>query len=115
MPRGRDSRHDPNRRPPRVTRDGNVIRVDFGHPMANHPAFLAQQNKKKPKGMPEGAMDIMDLANLPDDHDIFKGPKFPDEVYDFTEQDEVEMSKKRDDAPPKGMKRPKLTKKEMED
>lgn len=125
MANGEDTRHHPNRRV------DNVVFGNFGHPMQNHPAFMASRGMlpKKVEGIDE-PVDIMKMKDLPSDHPVFQNqPKFPKAAYEVSEQDEVEMAKKRDDAPVhgiprpstgddapvKGIPRPKLTKEEMED
>lgn len=113
MPRGKDTSRDPKRRV------DNVVFGNFGHPMQNHPAFLAsrgmlsQADKSKEvrtqlaSSVPENAIDIMALKDLPSDHPVFQNqPKFPKAAYEVSEQDEVEMAKKRDDAPVHGIPRP---------
>jgi len=108
MPKGRDTSRDPNRRV------DNVTHGNFGHPMQNHPAFMASRgilpmkpsSKKKVEGIDE-PIDIMKLKDLPSDHPVFQNqPKFPKAAYEVSEQDEVEMAKKRDDAPVHGIPRP---------
>lgn len=113
MPKGKDTSRHPNRRV------DNVVFGNFGHPMQNHPAFLAsrgmlsQADKSKEvrtqlaSSVPENAIDIMALKDLPSDHPVFQNqPKFPKAAYEVSEQDEVEMAKKRDDAPVHGIPRP---------
>ena len=123
MARGKDTSRHPNRRV------DNVTFANFGHPMQNHPAFMASRGMlpKKVEGIDE-PVDIMKMKDLPSDHPVFQQPKFDESAYAVSEADEVEMAKKRDDAPvhgiPRpstnddapagGIPRPKLSKKDME-
>lgn len=90
MPRGKDTSKDARRRV------DNVTFANFGHPMQNHPAFMSSRGllPKKIEGI-DAPIDIMSMKDLPSDHPVFNQPKWDESAYAVSEEDEVEMNKKK--------------------
>lgn len=109
MPKGKDTSRHPNRRV------DNVVFGNFGHPMQNHPAFMASR----------GMLPKLDdwESNTRDQNSqrqivARKAEEEKKNVHTTTSDDApvhgIPRPSTNDDAPVKGIPRPKPTKKEMD-